>query len=409
MSPVFESFAHYLAYGATDQETFRELRDSYNGILVPATIAAFQRQGTGGFVLSLSATPEAPPYLIDPRFPLFQQALKAPKKSHTALAALLGDADLVVTKADPFPVEFPDHRVAAIAEAWVAFNQGYGVKENEKFDKYAKRLGEDVRPEAAQGPEAVLAPYFACRGPEDPWWDRSQRFFEATAAATATAGVPCLRVVCGPDARSVGELLDDLSDPEQLVVWASGLDEHNAPVADLIDYRRAIATGAEAGHDMFALYGGFFSVLLGAVGLTGASHGVGFSEHRSWRELPSSGAPPPRYYLRRAHRYVPQDLAQALYNIDPTLTKCTCDHCAGRPPVALDYHELMKHSVVCRKEEIDRWTEFDNSDAAAILRDEHDALSLQISEAILPPRIRARADAAIEHMPSWVTALTAEL
>jgi hypothetical protein len=407
MSPIFDAFSHYLAYGATDQETFRELRDDYNGILVPATIAAFQRQGTGGFVLSLSATSQAPPYVIDPRFPLFQQALEAPKKSHTALASLLGDPGLVVTKADPLPVEFDDFRIATIAKAWVTFNQGYGVRESEKFDKYAKRLGLDVRPDAAQGPEAILAPYFVSRGPSDPWWDRSQRFFEETVAATSD--VPCLRVVCGPDARSVGELLTDLSEAERLVVWASDLNEHTVAVSDLINYRRAIAHGTDAGHEIFGLYGGFFSVLLRAVGLHGASHGVGFSEHRNWRELPSSGAPPARYYLPRAHRYVPQDLAQALYSIDPSLTQCDCEHCAGLPPVALDYHELMKHSVVCRTKEIAHWADIDNDDAAAILSDEYDALSLQISEVALPPRIRARAAASIEHIPNWVAALKAEL
>jgi hypothetical protein len=404
MSPFFDGFSHYLAYGATDQETFRELVDSYDGILVPATIAAFQRQGTGGFVLSLSATSAAPPYMIDPRFPLFQQALKAPKKSHTALADLLGDPGLVVTKADPLPVDFSDYRIAEIARAWVKFNQGYGLKESEKFDKYAKRLGENVRPESAQGPEAVLAPYFVSDGPFDPWWDRSIRFFEETKAATTD--VPCLRVVCAPTASALGELLEDLRDPERVVVWrAGGLDEHNATRDELVDYRRAIARATSSGHETWALYGGFFSVLLGAAGLRGSSHGVGFSEHRLWRELPSSGAPPARYYLRRAHRYVSQDLAQALYNLSPDLAGCDCDHCHGRPPVSLDYHELMKHSVLCRQEEIDRWHDLDSDTAADILSDEYDALQVQMGKGLLAPRTRERANTAIEHLPRWVQAL----
>src|SRR5207245_1020479 len=92
---LFDSYSHYLAYGATDQETFRALRGAYTGVLVPGTIAAWQRQGTGGFVLALSATEQAPPYVIDPRFPLFQQPLKDPKASHEALADLLGDPDLI--------------------------------------------------------------------------------------------------------------------------------------------------------------------------------------------------------------------------------------------------------------------------------------------------------------------------
>ena len=63
-------FSHYLSYGASDQKTVVDLRDVYNGILVPGTVAAFQREGTGGFVLSLSAA-DSIPYVIDPRSPLF--------------------------------------------------------------------------------------------------------------------------------------------------------------------------------------------------------------------------------------------------------------------------------------------------------------------------------------------------
>ena len=148
--PPFDAFAHYLAYGATDQQTFIELRESYDGVLVPGTIAAFQRQGTGGFVLSLSATPESPPYMIDPRFPLFQQGLSKPKQSHVALAKLLGDPDLIQRR-DPSPDLFPDARLEELAKRWARFNTEYGLTSNEKFDKYAKRLGHPVVAEAAQG------------------------------------------------------------------------------------------------------------------------------------------------------------------------------------------------------------------------------------------------------------------
>src|SRR5438067_1190570 len=104
---MFDAFAHYLSYGATDQQTLRDLAGSYDGLVVPGTIAAYQRQGTGGFVLSLSATAAAPPYVIDPRFPLFQQRLQAPKQSHFALASLFGDyPDLIDIDNAPLPTDF---------------------------------------------------------------------------------------------------------------------------------------------------------------------------------------------------------------------------------------------------------------------------------------------------------------
>jgi hypothetical protein len=307
--PLFPPFAHYLAYGATDQETFRELRASYTGVLVPGTIAAWQRQGTGGFVLTLSATPEAIPYVIDPRFPLFQQGFANPKASHRALADLLGDPDLV-RLTDPVPEDFPDARLRRVAENWVTFNTEYGLTSSEKFDKYAARLGEEIRPSEAQGPEVVLAPYFVCDGRGDPWWDLSARLFEYT--HDACSGRSCVRVICVRHSRVLEDLLDDIDSGEQLAIWVSGLDEHHAEPQDLAAYRQALASAQRSGQETFALYGGFFSVLLGTVGLCGSAHGIGFSESRNWRELPESGAPPARYYLPQFHRYVSQDLAQQL-------------------------------------------------------------------------------------------------
>jgi hypothetical protein len=403
--PPFNAYSHYLAYGATDQETFRELRtmNIYDGVLVPGTIAAWQRQGTGGFVLTLSATAQAPPYMIDPRFPLFQQGLRNPKQSHKALSEIFGDPDLIQTE-DPTPEGFPDERLDDLAEAWVKFNRDYGRTSNEKFDKYARRLGEDILPNQASGPEATLAPYFACGGSDDPWWPKSRRLFET--AQAAASGQWVLRVVCAEYSGKLDSLLADLG-AEQLVVWVSGLDEHKATVDELIQYRSAIDNAAARGQEPFALYGGFFSVLLGTAGLRGQAHGIGFSEHRSWVELPTSGAAPPRFYLRRAHRYFSQDLAQRMFEQSPDLTECPCPFCNGRPPVALDYHELMKHSVWCRDEEIDHWHGRNARTAADLLEDEHDALTSAITSSALPPVLRYRALEAIEHLPIWTQALRA--
>ena len=402
---AFDSFSHFLAYGATDQETFRELRDAYDGVLVPATVAAFQREGTGGFVLSLSATEESPPYMIDSRFPLFQQALPTPKKSHDALAGLLGDPTLVSRSGEPLPTSFTDERISKIAKSWVEFNTGYGTREAAKFKKYAARLGEDLAPEQAKGPDCILAPYFACAGPDDPWWALSVKLFDAT--VVAAGDTPCIRVVCGTSAIAAKQLMYELGSAESFVTWISGLDEYAANDSELLDYRRMIIDSAEAGHATFALYGGFFSVLLGNEGLHGSSHGVGFSEHRNWKELPSSGAPPARYYLPLAHRYVSQDLAQELYQVDRDLASCDCEHCSAGPPIALDYHELMKHSVYCRAAEISDWIPRSATASARDLEDAHANLKDAIENSDMIPKMRTRALKAIEHLPVWINALRA--
>lgn len=398
---LFTSYAHYLSYGATDQKTLTALTRQYDGLVVPGTIAAYQREGTGGFVLSLSATPAAPPYVIDPRFPLFQQRLESPKQSHHALAELLDCGDLVDTRATPQPSDFSTAALTDMAERWVEFNRGYQQTENAKFAKYASRLGQPLpQPASAQGPERILSLYFMADGPDDPWWDHSQVLWEATRLTAAGAAT---RVVAATSVTALTELLPATTETE-LVVWVSGLDEIATGYRELRAYALALKAASERGVRLFSLYGGCFHVLLRSYGLTGASHGVGFGESRVWEELPQSGPPPARYYLRQAHRYVPQDLANSLWRVDPSLTSCPCPDCQTGSPLDLDYHALMRHSVAARSEEIRAFAEVSEGALPQILRDEWAALNANFRKSV-PKPIRDRALRYIDHLENWADAL----
>ena len=396
---MFDAYSHYLAYGATDQRTARDLLGSYDGLVVPGTVAAFQREGTGGFVLTLSATAAAPQYVIDPRFPLFQQALQAPKKSHEALSLLLDEPSLIQNVA-PDPSAFTPDRTERIVHAWIDFNRGYTTAVRRKFDKYAERLGEPVAPADIRGPARILVPYTIATGPADDWWRVSAQMFDQARQLDASS----LRVVATGTPTQFNTLLDHVRD-EQFVIWVSGLEELMLPADQLATYARGVRTAADRGQQTFALYGGFFHVLLGGLGLRGASHGIGYGEYRAWIELPTSGPPPARYYLRRLHRYVSQELAYQLFLRDRTLVECNCAECNGQPPISLDYHELMKHSVRARQEEIDTWSQLDPITAAEVLEDEHAAWERVVPNLRLPPFLRPQAERSYEHLPRWAEAL----
>ena len=396
---LFERYSHYLAYGATDQQTARDLAGDYDGLLVPGTVAAFQREGTGGFVLSLSATRAAPDYVIDPRFPLFQQGLSTPKKSHEALAELLHDPALVRQTA-PRPTDFPTNRTDQLARAWIEFNHGYAGATRSKFNKYAERLGEPVEVETVKGPGRILALYFIARGPDDAWWDVSQRMFAQCLAYDAE----CVPVIAADHAHQLAPLLQQV-DAVQVAVWVSGLEELMLPADELAVYAQAIADAADSGKETFALYGGFFHVLLGGIGLRGASHGIGYGEYRNWLELPQSGPPPARYYLPRVHRYVSQELAYQLYLRDRSLVECDCDECNGQPPIALDYHALMRHSVRVRAAEIHEWSRRTPEESADLLDDEYSLFGRAVRHLRLPPFLAPQADRSYDHLSRWAEAL----
>jgi hypothetical protein len=403
---MFETFSHYLSYGATDQQTVRELAGSYDGLVVPGTVAAFQRQGTGGFVLALSATQAATRYVIDPRFPLFQQPLFQPKKSHRALAELLGVPELV-SITHPSPDDFTAERIEIIANRWVRFNTEYMGASSAKFEKYARRLQEPVEPAGAQPPSHILAPYTIVTGLGSPWWEVSTSLFSAT-CQQPTGSIPCIRVVAATEAKVLSDLLGAVHD-ERLVVWVSDLEELETSPDILAEYATAIGHATARGQALFALYGGFFSVLLSSVGLKGSSHGIGYGEYRSWRELPQSGPPPARYYLPRVHRYIPQDLAYQLWLEDRSLAQCHCAECQGEPPIALEYHSLMKHSVLCRAQEIRRWVGQSTSAMVEGLSNEYGSFLEAADRARLPGFLRRSAERYSDHLPRWIDALRRSL
>jgi hypothetical protein len=399
---MFDRFSHYLSYGATDQQTIRDVSEDFNGLIVPGTIAAYQREGTGGFVLTLSATTNAPPYVIDPRFPLFQQALPSPKKSHLALAEILGDADLVgLTR--PSADAFSKQRIESIAGSWLDFNLSYRQQASGKFEKYARRLGEPVEVPNTQAPEWILPPYAIASGVEDMWWRVSKQFFEVS--ERNNHAVHLARVVAARDVGSLRPLLVDVGDSENVVVWVSGLDELRVDSFTLSEYLQIVSEAASRGIALFSLYGGFFSVVAGAFGLRGASHGIGFGESRNWMELPQSGPPPSRYYLARAHRYVRQDFAQAIYAIDPDLARCPCPECDGTPPITLEYHSLMKHSVHCRAREIEEYRDLSSSQALDHIQLDLDAFRDFVDSDQVPPYIATQVERSTEHLQRWVGGL----
>lgn len=372
------NYDHYVSFGTTDQQTLLAQRTEYDGLLVPGTVAAFQKQGTGGFVLSMSAANPGKPYVIDPRTPLFQQALPEAKKSHTYLAEELGDKSLV-SDTVPDPLGFHQDRVDGIARAWLEFNGAFRTAATEKFAKYARRLQEDVAVHEAAPPLLTLAPYFMAKSVSDPWWNLSKRLFSACrASATDTSVVP---VVASTSADWLTPLVHDLAQ-EDVVIWVSDLHELNADEHDLLSYAKSIQDLSQSGHRIFALYGGFFAVLLASVGLMGASHGIGYGEHRSWIELPRSGPPPARYYVPALHRYVAQDVAERLGRSEPRLAECDCEVCEGRSPLLLEYHDLMRHSVIVRQREVEAWASLDLDGVSAALEEEYKTARAYLTTAV---------------------------
>ncbi|MCV7306807.1 hypothetical protein [Mycobacteroides immunogenum] len=402
-------FQHYLSYGSTDQVTARDLRKLYDGLLVPGTVAAFQADGTKGFVLTLSASTESKNYIIDPRFPLFQNSLATPKRSHQDLAdVVFEDPELIHRSDSPQPSNFSKERCQKLAERWIDFNMGYTSVSSKHFQKYAERLGQDVFPSKSRLPTLILAPYFMSASKDDPWWATSKELFDFSYQTAKDRGEAqrLRRVIAAAHPSALPNLIDDIPD-KNAAVWVNDLSEINSTVDDLVAYGKGIRHAHEQGRGLFALYGGYFSVVLGRFGLLGSSHGIGYGEHRQWVELRSTGPAPARYYVRRLHRYVSIELASYLWQharhlIDPPGTEPP-----SRDPLSLsnEYHDLMKHSVECRKLEIDVCGTQNPTDISTELRTTANDYETTLETLAVPGTLRNRAVDSYSHLTRWADAI----
>lgn len=405
---MFDRFQHYLSYGSTDQQTVRELSDYFDGLIVPGTIAAFQAEGTKGFVLSLSARSNDP-YVIDSRFPLFQNKLIAPKKSHLMLADVMGAPELINRYAPPKPRDFDDRMIRTIAKSWIDFNVGFEDVQMKTFDKYAARLKEAVLPQNRQDPAYVLPPYTMVEEATDGWSEVSGRLWEASYEYAQSKGIvsKLRRVIAASSAAVWNDLASAVND-EAIVAWVSGLDEFKLNgESELITYGHALQRCQSRGQKVFALYGGFLSVLMSRHGLSGSSHGIGFGEHRDWVELPTSGAPPARYYVPKLHRYIGVDVAETIWRQSPELIECDCEECGGRSPSALDYHGLMQHSVRARSAEIGKWLDMPTPMVIEELSKDAHHFRTAVSELSAPTRVIKRAEESFAHLYMWTRVMSA--
>ena len=369
---------HFLAYGHADQVSFRtqEVREAFDVLTVPATIAAYYADATAAFVLTSELS-----YIIEPRTPLFQNFIDTPRASHYALAEVLGPS-MAKRIGDQGPASFPvdfyeDHVCEELVRSFVAFQRTYGRGESpgaQMRDRYAKLMEEALGTPAALSDRGeiaashVLCPYFAVVSEADPWWFVNMKLWESTERLSPGDISPVLAV---RNVQNLERLLSAMPRhmSNNVFYWVAGLDERKESAAGLETLRNTIESRAPY-QNLINLYGGFFSICLGSFGLHGFNNGLGYSEYRDWPDLAATGGAPPRYYVPKLHAFLSRRSAALLLAADPSFA-CSCEACQGSvdAPVRLRYHSLKLHFALARKEELTMCATESMSDIVARLQE----------------------------------------
>ena len=406
---------HCLAYGNSDQASFRDLevRDCFDIMSVPSTIASYYSDATAAFVLTSDLK-----YFIEPRTPLFQETLREPRASHYTLAAVmgptveahLGTADDLTAGERHFSPEFYSQDVCdEVVSNIVRFQREYGGRARDvsaKLERYrsllqrARGKAEDSQEmEVTRGPEYVLCPYFAADSLQSAWWKVTQRVWRAALQLNDPNSIS--PVVAISDVGSLAEALQmapaGLSDT--VFFWIPGFDERQVSISDLRSLKDGISQLGKS-HGLINLYGGFFSILLGEVGLHGFNNGLGYSESRQWPTLDATGAAPARYYVERLHAYLPTAAATALVERDRSF-ECLCSVCDGgsRLPNELSYHELKRHFALARASEMRQVEEAGLSRVCETMRE--DQARARVASQRMPRNVRIPRG----HLSRWADAL----
>lgn len=406
---------HLLAYGNSDQASFRDLevRECFDLVTVPSTIASYYSDATAAFVLSSRLE-----YMIEPRTPLFQEILREPRASHYTLASEMGDAvdshlndesESVDGNSVYFPPDFySDNVCREMVGSMVSFQRQYGGRAEQitaKLDRYRKLLEKATgdssateRDDEKRGPTYVLCPYFAVQSFSDEWWGVMGRVWNAAWQLDNPETIS--PVVSMSNVSLLRDAIDSVPNALSSTVffWIPGFDEKRAELHKLNQLRSVVAD-LQDNYKLINLYGGYFSILLGKFGLFGFNNGLGYSESRDWPTLDSTGAAPARYYLRKLHAYVPTATATAIVETDSTFA-CSCSVCSsGRLPNDLSYHELKRHFALARAWEMKDVERTDLPDLCGTLR--ADSIRCDNLRNRLPSSLRIPTG----HLSRWAEAL----
>ncbi|MEI9942146.1 MAG: hypothetical protein WDO69_33440 [Pseudomonadota bacterium] len=355
------SVEHYLTYQHNVQAYFRAHATKYDGMIIPLSIITAFPSGTYGFVRALCTADQDKQYGIDPRSALFQKKWNRNnvREPHRKMAEVFGEPFVSKGLTSHLePSDFPRNVAEAVTRACLDYQKTFRQRPEDakKLEKYRKLLGvEHLEP--LRAPQFLVPPYFQFEDLSDPWWKVSIACIEA--AIPHTEGLPLRPVLHFQRWNSVDWTkafgkLKKLGLPASWL-YANNFREHVEPQEQLNSLVSAVSLAAAANLPVYNLFGGYFSILTGRLGLKGFGNGVGYGE---WRDsgYHKGGTADRRIYILKLHRFLDIPRAQNLVDADPEyfgrdtelLGACVDEK---RPLDELTIEECLEHFMDCRATE----------------------------------------------------------
>jgi hypothetical protein len=260
------------------------------------------------------------------------------KRSYARLAEQLGKpfTDAIANNRALRPDDFVDPKLVSDACANVVAYQVQRIRREFENDEEFREYAEGVPP-----PAAVFAPYFYIEPSDWTGWTRATLDL-VSATSEANKNLPTHAVICADrsfilNQEFISVLKRELpaTGVEGIWLWFSSLDEHQASAEELTALRALVEALAPA-VQVFNMHGGYFSLALCKMGMSGIAHGIGYGEQKDVVPVIGQSIPAVRYYLPAVHtRAAVPDIERSFSSvgvysaIDFFKKVCDCVICKG--------------------------------------------------------------------------------
>lgn len=321
-----------------DIEAIHESQDLIDGLVVPAHILAYQDASTSAFVCSLPKHQ----YVIDPMTFLLQSPTdrhlndsgeirksvsKWCEQIHPALAGVVtGNAGPTLAPSDLPPIR-------EMCEGLYRFQTE--CIDAGHIDPRAKKYLDRYNLTAATQPRAILAPYFAFQSLTDPWYSVSKSAAEIMLEIANDSQEVAAVLACDSntlDEATSQSIVADFGRLPRVFVWIDRFSQASVTPDQIQAVRGLVSKLNEAGIAVEFLYGGFMAMLMAYEdGLEAISHGILYTQDKTFDQVPGAGGVPERYYIPKFHDFRSLGQANLILKQHPEL--------AGGTPTA---DEVMK-------------------------------------------------------------------
>jgi hypothetical protein len=248
------------------------------------------------------------------------------------------------------PSDFTEEFSSDFCEKSIQLQQNkFDEEKGSALKKYAdllRKIGETHSADemdTAHLPKAIIPPYFYFNSTEDEWLEINLKLAKLTKEKTDQSVVP---VIFTNPSNLSDIILDKYKDFEEIFIWVDDLEQKHSLTKVQADnfakFAAFIKSANERNIKVINMYGSYFSIMLGKIGMKGMCNGIFYGETKG-RKTMLGGVPQARFYIKTLHEFFLIPVAIKLLQAYPDLLDRGCKECMDL--INGDINEIFKFTL----------------------------------------------------------------